>query len=142
MKQGEAEVNGEKCGTLIEQKSSRGKLWAAFGVEQLPRKMCEQFTIKKVWARTVLEGAESDGIGNRPTPVQTCARHLYCFPDSQLMRQLKSQRRGTTKANRYLGCAAPRTASAVGDKSLMWVCHITGTPGCSTANVHNQHSLG
>ena len=43
---------------------------------------------------------------------------------------------------RYLGYAALLTASAVGDKSLMWVCHITGTPGCSTANVHNQHSLG
>ena len=56
------------------------------------------------------------------------------------MRQLKSQRRGTTKATRYLGCAASLTASAVGDRSLVWVCHVTGTPGCSTANVRNQHS--
>ena len=28
------------------------------------------------------------------------------------------------------------------DRSLMWVCHITGTPRCSTANVHNRHSFG
>ena len=44
-----------------------------------------------------------------------------------------SQWRGTTKATRYLGYAALLSASAVGDRSLMWVCHITGTPGCSTA---------
>ena len=43
---------------------------------------------------------------------------------------------------RYLGKAASLTASAVGDKSLMWVCHITRTPGCSTPSVHNQHSPG
>ena len=27
----------------------------------------------------------------------------------------------------------PLQLSAVGDRSLMWVCHSTGTPGCSTA---------
>ena len=40
--------------------------------------------------------------------------HLFCFSSRQL---------------RYLEYAAPLTASAVGDRSLMWVCHITGTPG-------------
>ena len=34
---------------------------------------------------------------------------------------------------RYLGYAASLTASAVGDRSLIWVYHITGTPGCITA---------
>ena len=31
-----------------------------------------------------------------------------------------------------LGKRPPLQLSAVGDGSLMWVCHITGTPGCST----------
>ena len=30
-----------------------------------------------------------------------------------------------------LGKRPPLQLSAVGDRSLMWVCHITGTPGCS-----------
>ena len=41
----------------MEQKSSCGKEWAAFGVDEFPRKMWERFTIKKVWARTDLEDA-------------------------------------------------------------------------------------
>ena len=28
------------------------------------------------------------------------------------------------------------------NRSLMWPYHITGTPGCSTPKVDNQHSLG
>ena len=43
--------------------------------------------------------------------------HLFCFSPRQ---------------HRYLGHTAPLTASAVGERSLMWVYHITGTPGCST----------
>ena len=41
-----------------------------------------------------------------------------------------------------LGRRPPIQPSAVGDRSLMWPCHITGTPGCSTPKVDNQHSLG
>ena len=59
MKQGEAEVNGVKWRALIEQKSSRGKSWAAFAVEQFLRRLWERFTNKNVWARTVLEDAEN-----------------------------------------------------------------------------------
>ena len=43
---------------------------------------------------------------------------------------------------RNIGHTASLTASAVGDRSLMWAYHITGTPGCSTPKVDNQHSLG
>ena len=38
-KHGEAEVAATKWRALIEQNASRGKLWAAFGVEQLLRRM-------------------------------------------------------------------------------------------------------
>ena len=41
-----------------------------------------------------------------------------------------------------LGRRLPLQPSAVGNRSLMWPCHITGTPGCSTPKVDNQHSLG
>ena len=41
-----------------------------------------------------------------------------------------------------LGIRLPIQPSAVGNRSSMWSYHITGTPGCSTPKVHNQHSLG
>ena len=44
--------------------------------------------------------------------------------------------------NVTLGSRPPIQPSAVGDRSLMWPYHITGTPGCSTPKVDNQHSLG
>ena len=44
--------------------------------------------------------------------------------------------------NVTLGRRPPIQPSAVGDRSLMWSYHITGTPGCSTPKVDNQHSLG
>ena len=44
--------------------------------------------------------------------------------------------------NVTLGIRPPIQPSAVGDRSLMWPYHITGTPGCSTPKVDNQHSLG
>ena len=56
-KQGEAEVTGSTWRALIE-KTSRGKLWAAFGVEQFLRRMWERCTINKAWARSILEDAE------------------------------------------------------------------------------------
>ena len=34
-----------------------------------------------------------------------------------------------------MGKRPPLQLSAAGDRSLMWVCHITGTPGCSTPKV-------
>ena len=36
-----------KWRALVEQKSSRGKFWAAFGLDQILREMWKQFTIKK-----------------------------------------------------------------------------------------------
>ena len=36
----------------------------------------------------------------------------------------------------------PYSLTAEGDRSLMWPYHITGTPGCSTPKVDNQHSPG
>ena len=41
-----------------------------------------------------------------------------------------------------LGRRLPLQLAAVGNKSLMWSYHITRTPGCSTPQVDNQHSLG
>ena len=55
---GERRVAASKWRALIEQKAPRGKLWAAFGVELFLRGMWERFTIKKAWARWVLEDAE------------------------------------------------------------------------------------
>ena len=40
-----------------------------------------------------------------------------------------------------LGIRLPIQPSAVGNRSLMWPYHITGTQGCSTPKVDNQHSL-
>ena len=44
--------------------------------------------------------------------------------------------------NVALGRRLPIQPSAVGNRSLMWPYHITGTPRCSTPKVDNQHSLG
>ena len=41
VKQGEAEESGVKWRALVEQKSSQGKLWAAFGVDKFLRKVWE-----------------------------------------------------------------------------------------------------
>ena len=41
------------------QKASRGKLWAACGLEQFMRRMWERFTFKNAWARPVLAAAEN-----------------------------------------------------------------------------------
>ena len=38
-----------------------------------------------------------------------------------------------------LGIRLPIQPSALGNRSLMWPYHITGTPGCSTPKVDNQH---
>ena len=62
-----------------------------------------------------------------PTPMHTGKRSSQLFCPRQL---------------RYLGRTAPLTASVVGDRSLMWAYHITGTPGCSTPKADNQHSMG
>ena len=46
---------------------------------------------------------------------------------------------------RYIGHTASLTASAVGDRSLMWAYHITGTPGCITLQysaLHTAHRVG
>ena len=47
LKQGEEEVNGVKRTSMFEHKSFRGKLWAAFGVDQFLRGMWERFPVKK-----------------------------------------------------------------------------------------------
>ena len=83
---------------------------------------------------------------HRPTPERTRVRTTFFgIPDSRRMRHSSHEGESTGASQprqlRYLGYAAPLAASAVGDRSLMWPCHITGTPRCSTAIVHNQHSL-
>ena len=50
---GEAEVAASKWRALIEQTASRGKLWAAFGLEQFLCGMWDRFTFKKAWARSL-----------------------------------------------------------------------------------------
>ena len=57
LEQGEAKVDGVEWKEMIKQKASRGNLLAAFGVDDFLRKKWEWFTVKKAWARTVLEEA-------------------------------------------------------------------------------------
>ena len=94
----------------------------------------------------VLLIGHGDSNHHRPTPVRTRLKSPFCFLESRLMRHSSHEGEcaGADQPRQlcYLGYAAPLTASAVGDRSLMWVCHITGTPGCSTANVLIRHSLG
>ena len=45
LKQGERQVTASKWRDMVEQKAFRGKLWAAFGMGQLARKMWERFTL-------------------------------------------------------------------------------------------------
>ena len=45
---------------MVEQKAFRGKLWAAFGLEQVVRKLWECLTIKQAWTRSVLADAQSE----------------------------------------------------------------------------------
>ena len=60
VKQDEAEVAASKWRALIEQKASRGKLWAAFGVDQFLRRMCGNVPpSKKAWSSSVLTDAEN-----------------------------------------------------------------------------------
>ena len=47
---GEKEVTAAKWSALVQQKAFRGKLWAAFDMEQFVPRMWERFTIKKKWA--------------------------------------------------------------------------------------------
>ena len=53
--------------------------------------------------------------------------HLICFAQGNFV---------------TLGVRSLLTASALGDRSLMWAYHITGTPGCSTPKADKKHSLG
>ena len=59
-----------------------------------------------------------------PTPVHT---YLICFFLNQ--------------GNFVTLVYAPPLQPQLWGTGLMWVCHITGTPGCSTPNIHNHHSL-
>ena len=47
LKRGEREVTAPRWREVIEEKALRGKLWAAFVMEQIARRMLEHFTIKK-----------------------------------------------------------------------------------------------
>ena len=44
----------------MEQKTFRGTLWKAIGMDQNFRGMCEHFTIKRAWARAVVADAEKE----------------------------------------------------------------------------------
>ena len=50
--QGEAEVGASKCSALIEQKASRGKLWAALGVDNSCGHCGNDSQPKRAWARS------------------------------------------------------------------------------------------
>ena len=53
---GEEEVHRVNKTVMIEQNNSRGKLWAAFGVDQ---RMWYRFAINEAWARSVVSDAQS-----------------------------------------------------------------------------------
>ena len=45
---------------MVEPKTFRGELWAAFGMERHVRNMWERFTLKKTWARSGLADADKE----------------------------------------------------------------------------------
>ena len=99
--------------------------------ERLPHSSAELAAADWLWTATLLR-SHVVGCGahfsNPYTRADTCETS-FCLPES-------------TKVTKLPWHATSLTASAEGDTSLMWVCHITRTPGCSAPNVHNQHSLG
>ena len=74
---------------MIRQKASRGKLLAAFGVDDFLRTMWERFTVQKAWARTVLEAAArvaqlgTEGSWQKESPYKV---------DFELLRKVKDLR--------------------------------------------------
>ena len=65
LKQGDRDLTALKWSEMVEQKAFRGKLWAAFGLEQVAHKMLERFTIEKAWARSVMAEVEKERLGGR-----------------------------------------------------------------------------
>ena len=59
------ELHTSPSGRERQQQSSRGKLWAAFGVERFLRKCWEQFTIKSVGQNGVGTCRKCDATGDR-----------------------------------------------------------------------------
>ena len=53
-------MTASKWREMVEQKAFRGKLWAAFGMEQLARKMWERFTIDMALSRSVSADEEKE----------------------------------------------------------------------------------
>ena len=56
--QGKTEVNGAQWKDWVTQKTSRGHLWAAFGVDVLLGKNVGALLHKKVWPRVTQQGAD------------------------------------------------------------------------------------
>ena len=69
----------------------------------------------------------------RPFPTSLPSHIHHCLTPAQRHAQCN---------NVTLGSRLPIQPSAVVNRSLMWPHYITGTPGCSTPKVDNQHSLG
>ena len=57
IEQGESKVSNAVWKDMIRQRTSRGTLWAAFGSGGFTKRMRERFTIKKGWAKHLLEEA-------------------------------------------------------------------------------------
>ena len=57
IEQGESKVSNAVSKDMIRQRTSRGTLWAAFGSGGFTKRMRERFTIKKGWAKHLLEEA-------------------------------------------------------------------------------------
>ena len=59
---------------MVEQKAFGGRVWAAFGMEQIARKMWERLTLGKAWVRSGLAEADkerqngTDGDGQQEPP--------------------------------------------------------------------------
>ena len=60
LKKGERNVTASRWREMIVEKALRGKLWVAFDMEQIARRMWGHFTIKRVWPRSVLVDAEKE----------------------------------------------------------------------------------
>ena len=57
---GEEKVTKAQWKELITRKVSSGKQWTAFGCDDFLRKMWARYTVKKAWARRILEEAAKD----------------------------------------------------------------------------------
>ena len=75
VQQGEQPVKAAQWRGKMEQKTSRGKLWVAFGMEQFTRGMWQHFTVKRAWSKAVLADAEKEK--QEGTQVSGCSNRFF-----------------------------------------------------------------